>query len=189
VRLINVEAAVTTEWDEVSFFATSSADIPVPWWVKIADQVKGYFELSPLSVGSQLWDATLRGEKDTRWDTIPNFGGFSRFKAVARQGLLDQPIFMYGLRNETAFSDDNTDLKYLDINLLAACLKFKLYKYHSQPLVTGLLDADNFKSMLGPAESEWMLISQSQAGDLNKTIDSPTPNAYFIDRRFTYGEG
>ena len=189
IRLINVETGVTIEWDEVSFFATSSADIPVPWWVKIKDQIKGYFELSPLSVGNQLWDATLQGEKDTRWDTIPNFGGYSRFKAVARQGLLSQPVYVYGLRNETAFSDDNTDLKYLDINLLTACLKFKLYKYHSQPLVTGLLDADNFKSMLGTAESDWMLISQSQSGDLNKIIDSPTPNAYFIDHRFTYGEG
>lgn len=189
VKLINVEAGVTTEWDEVVFFATSASDIPLPWWVKIPDQVEGIFELDPLSVGQQMWDSSLRGEEDKRWDVIPQYGGHSRFKAQARVGLLNWPIYIYGRRNETAFEDDTTDLKYLDINLFLACLKYRLYKYHSQPLVTGLLDADNFKSMLGPAEAEWMQLSQAQAGDLNRTIDSPTPNAYYLDRRFTYGEG
>lgn len=188
VRLINVEASVTTEWDEVSFFSTVAADIPAPWWVKIRDQVKGVFRLDPINISSQIWDASLRGEEDARFDVVPNFGGFSRFTVKAREGLLDTPLYIYGSRNDTAYSDDNTDLKYLDINLLASCLKYKLYKYHSQPLVTGLLDADNFKSMLGPIESEWMQLSQSQAVELDRTIDSPTPNAYFLNPRFTYGE-
>ena len=188
LRLTNVEANVTTEWDEVVFFSLNAVDIPLPWWVKNDTQVKGIFELEALSVGAQLWDATLRGEDDTRFDVIPNFGGYTRYKAQARTGVLTQPLFIFGSRNELAYSDDNTDLKYLDINLLCSCLKYKLYMLHSQPLVTGLLDSANFKSMLGPIDEEWMQLSQSMAVELNRTIDSPTPNAYFRNERFSYGE-
>lgn len=189
VRLINDEAGVTTEWDEVAFHSINAADIPLPWWVKNDTQVKGVFNLIPLSIGNNLWDATLRGEDDERFDVIPNFGGYTRFKAQARQGLITHPVFMFGSRNETAFASDVLDLKYLDINLFVSCLKFKLYKFHSQPLVTGLLDSENFKSMLGPAEAEWMQLSQSMSVELNKTIDSPTPWVGYLDSRFTYGEG
>lgn len=188
LRLTNVESGVTTEWDEVVFFSTQAADIPIPWWVKTDDQVKGIFQLDPLTITENLWDSTLRGEDDARFDVIPNFGGYTRFKAQARMGLLTWPVFMLGSRNETAYSDDNTDLKYLDINFLSACLKYKLYKFHSQPLVTGLLDADNFKSMLGSAESDWMQFAQSNSVELNRIIDSPTPTGYFLNERFTYGE-
>ena len=188
IRLRN-QSTGTIDWDEISFHSVNGADIPLPWWVKNDTQVKGIFNLAPLSIGKQLWDATLRGEDDTRFDVIPNFGGYTRFKAQARQGLTTHPIFMFGSRNETPFESDVLDLKYLDINLFVACLKYRLYKFHSQPLVTGLLDAENFKSMLGPAEGEWMRISQSMSVELNKTLDSPTPWVEYIDHRFTYGEG
>lgn len=188
IRLTNVESGVTTEWDEVIFYAVSSSDIPLPWWVRNADQVKGIFELQAESIGQQLWDTTLRGEDDARFDVIPNFGGGSRFKAQAREGYLDWPLFIYGSRNETTYADDNVDTKYIDINLLCACLKWKLYKFHSQPLVTGLLDAENFKGMLGDVTNEWMLLSQSQSVELNKTVDSPTPWVRYSNPRFSYGE-
>lgn len=188
LRLTNVEAGVTTEWDEVTFFSVNAVDLPMPWWVKNADQVKGVFQLEPLTITENLWDSTLRGEDDARFDTIPEYGGFGRFKAQARQGAINWPVFIFGARNETAYADDNADLKYLDPNLLCACLKYKLYQYHSQPLVTGLLDSENFKKALGPIEAEWMKLSQSNSVELNKTITSNTPWRGFLDSRFTYGE-
>lgn len=188
VRLSNVEAGVTTEWDEVIFQDTAASDVPMPWWVKDESQVKGIFRLQPNSIGLNLWDSTLKGEDDEGFDTIPNFGGYTRFKAQSRQGTLTDPLFILGSRNETAYSDDNTDLKYLDINLLCAALKFKLYKYHSQPIVTGLLDAANFKSMLGEVSNEYTQLAQSKSVELNKVIDSPTPWIRVLDRRFSYGE-
>jgi len=188
IRLVCVEASVTTEWDEVIFYDTAASDISLPWWVKSRGQVKGIFELRADTLSDSIWDATLRGEDDSRFDVIKHYGGGSAFRAQARMGQIHWPLFILGTRNEVAYANDNTDYKYLDINLFSACLKYKLYKYHSQPLVTGLLDAENFKSMLGPAEQEYMLISQSLAEELNETIDSPTPSSYYLDHRFTFGE-
>lgn len=189
IRLSNVEASVTTEWDEVIFQDTSANDVPLPWWVKNDTQVKGIFQLQPNSIGDHLWDATLKGEDDEGFDVIPSFGGFSRFKAQSRQGNLTGPLFMFGSRNETAYSNDTTDLKYLDINLLCSALKLKLYKFNSQPMVTGLLDSANFKTMLGEMEHEYSQIAQAMSVDLNKTIDSPTPWVRTNNARFSYGEG
>jgi hypothetical protein len=186
-RLATVEPGATTEWDEVCSFHTASPDILLPWWVTLPDQVKGYFNLTPLTFGTHLWDSVLRGEADRRFDTIKNFGGGAAFKGQARFGYLAWPVFILGTRPTTAY-DDDLQTKFVDLNLLLACVKYKLYKYHSQPMVTGLLDAENFKGMLGNAEAEWMQMSQSQSTDLNRVIDSPTPWGRFIDHRFTYGE-
>lgn len=186
-RLANVEPGVTTEWDEICSFHTASPDISLPWWVTNPDQVKGTFNFTPLTFSNNLWDSVLRGEVDRRFDTIKNFGGGVAFKAQARFGYLAWPIFILGIRPTTAYADD-IEVKYVDLNLLTAAVKFKLYKYHSQPMVTGLLDADNFRAMLGNAEHDWTTMAQSQSTDLNRVIDSPTPWGRFIDHRFTYGE-
>ncbi len=186
-RLANVEAGVETEWDEICCFHSASSDVSLPWWVTLPDQVKGVFEYFPLTFSNNLWDATLRGEADRRFDTIRGFGGGNAYRAQARFGYLSWPLFILGIRPTTPYADD-AELKYVDSNLLLACVKYKLYRYHSQPMVTGLLDSDNFKGSLGNAEADWMRMSQSQATDLNKVIDSPTPWAGFIDHRFTYGE-
>lgn len=186
-RLTNVEASVTTEWDEVVGFGLNSSDISLPWWVKDRGQVKGIFQYNYSSIAEKLWDVTLTGEVDRRWDVHKHFGGGNKFKAVARRGQLVEPLYILGTRNETAYSAETTDYKYVDLQLFLSCLKYRVYEYLVQPLESGILEARNFKEEFIVAKAEYDRIKQEQAEELNKTIQSPTPMGLFIDDRFTYG--
>lgn len=187
-RLTNVESGVTTEWDEVCGFGYNSPDILLPWWVRHRNQIKGIFEYRPVTVSDKVWDVALVGERDRRWDIINNYGGGTKFKAVARQGRLIWPLYVLGTRNESAFSSETTDYKYIDMGLFLSCVKYMVYSHLSQPLETGILDGRNFKEETLRAKLEYDLLKQEQAEDLNKTIASDTPFAQFRDHRFDYGE-
>lgn len=188
LRLSNVENSVTSDWDEVCFYPLYSRDIALPWWVKHRNQVKGIFRLNPLALSQQLWDAQLQGEFDERWDKYDTSFGRDQLRAVARVGILDSfPLFILGTRNETAYSDDTTDSKYIDPNLLMLCVKYKLYQYLSQALVTGILDSANIKQELPQLQHDYELAQQQFAETLNVTVSSPTPSGRYIDSRFTFG--
>ena len=188
-RLIGVESTATNNWDEVCAYQVSSTDISLPWWVKKLGQVKGIFQHQHLgTLNQQIWDPGLRGEVDTRWDVRRNYGSGNQFRVFARQGYMSSwPLFLYGLRNETAYSDDTLDKKYIDIPKFVACVAYKLYERASQPLVTGILDSKNFKEMLGPIHAEWMLLAQEEAEGLEDIIHSDTPWRKFSNTRFSYG--
>lgn len=188
LRLVSVESGLVTNWDEVCFYPIYAKDIALPWWVKTANQVKGVFQMEPLTLGLQIWDSVLAGERDSRWDKYDIAFGRDQLRAVCRIGTLQTfPVFILGTRNETAYTDDTTDIKRIDPNLLLACLKYKLYEYLSQPLVTGILDAANIKDKLATTYQEYMQLQQTFATSLNVTIGSPTPSGRFIDQRFTFG--
>lgn len=188
LRLTNVENLVTTAWDEVCMYPLYSRDIALPWWVKTANQVKGVFQMNPLTLGLNIWDSVLSGERDSRWDKYDIAFGRDQLRAVCRVGTLQTfPMFILGTRNETAYTDDTTDVKRIDANLLLACIKYKLYEYLSQPLVTGILDAANIKEKLAPAYQDYITLQNTFATSLNTTIGSPTPMGSFLDDRFRFG--
>lgn len=142
--------------------------------------------MTPNSLGENLWDANYSGEQDSRWDIYPNAFGGSRFRAVARGGALSSPVFVYGLRNETAYSSD-TETKYIEPLVFLACLKYWVFENLSQPLNTGILDAKNVKERLADYRHEWMIQSESQNKDLDRVITSPDLWADYPPR-FSYGE-
>lgn len=187
LRLTTVESGKTTDWDEVCFYPLYAQDIALPWWVKTANQVKGIFQLNPLRLSQNIWDSQLAGERDARWDKTQISFGRGQLRALARIGLLDSfPVFMLGARNETSYASD-TEVKLIDPGLFVACVKYRLYEYLSQPLVTGVLDAANIKDKLPAAYQDYMTLQQEFATNLNTTIGSPTPAGYFLDPRFTFG--
>ena len=184
LRLTSVDSGDTTEWDEVIFHSTYSPDIELPWWIKNRNQVKGIFQYQPITITDKIWDMVLKGEYDSRFD-IYDMG--QKKRAVARQGVITWPLYLLGIRNETAYSDDTTDLKYIDPNLFIACLGWKIYKYLCQPFVNGILDVSNSKLQLASYLKDYTDLSYQQSETLNLTIKSPTPMGRFLDSRFRYG--
>jgi len=128
VRVANVENTVTTLWDEVCGYALNSASIRLPWWVKSSAQVKGVFRLSPDTTGTDLWTAELRGERDNGWDVADSWNGGS-LALTSRHGTgLSQPLFIKGVRNETAFANENTEVKHLDAKWTVALVAYRLFE-------------------------------------------------------------
>lgn len=188
-RLVGPELNAANNWDELCAFQYSTTDIAIPWWIKKLGQVKGIFQMFPLGTNSQqIWDPSLRGELDRRWDVRRDYGSGNQFRAYARQGfMISWPLFLYGLRNETAYANDTLDKKYIDIPKFVACIAYKLYERASQPLVTGILDSKNFKEMLGPLQAEWMILAQEEAEGLEEIMQSDTPWQRFRNERMNYG--
>lgn len=184
-RPTTVESGKTTDWGDVVNLNSAAPDVPLPWWMKRRGQVEGIFQWMPRQGITQSYDPALTGEVDTRWDIYRNYNG-NGFRATARIGGTILPLFILGRRNETAYANDTVDKKMIDIPTFLACIAFKLYKLHSQPIVTGLLDAANFKSMLEPAQAEWERLAQENTENLNTVITSDTPFASFKGR-YNYG--
>lgn len=189
IRLINVENSVTTEWDEVVAFGGQSSDIACPWWMRKKDQIKGVFVLEPITADTDAWEPALIGHQDTAWDIIESRIGGSKFRAVNRySGMLPWPLYIYGVRNETAYSDDTTDLKYLNLDLFLECLKWRVYSNLTEPLISGLLDAKSFKAKAAESLIAYRRLQNEQDLELNQVLRSPTPYGQFLNPRFDYGE-
>lgn len=191
-RLITVTNSGTTEWDDVSGYGFQDQDIIMPWWLKNRQQIKGIFSLYPIGLANNTLDPNLHGEYDKRWDIYDNYGGGSKFRAQARVGTMPAyPLFCLGLRNETAYnsdvSTDTADLKYIDIPYFLACVKYKLFDFLSNSVVTSNIDRKDIVAKAAQSLKEWQDLAYQQEERLEKTIKSDTPWGMMLDSRFTYG--
>lgn len=186
IRLANVENTVTTLWDEVVLFAQESTSIALPWWVKSKDQVKGVFRYLPHSIATDLNQPEFHGEQDKQWDIQDNPFSRGQLRLQARYGSIAQPLFIFGLRNETAFANDNSDGKLVDQNYLLACLGYRVFHMLSQQPNSGLVDMKWMQGQLIYYNDLWKKEQYRQMERLEQVITSPSPLVNIQDRRFQY---
>lgn len=142
IRLSNQENAVTSYWDEVILYAIGDADIALPSWVRNPDQVLGIMEMAPQGVNTNLQSNLYRGWRSNDWE-IPHarIDTSGQLRAVSRfSHLTTRPLFIYGLRNEEAFSNNNTDYKHVPQNFLIAAAAFKVFQRLSANPISGTID-------------------------------------------------
>lgn len=145
IRLGASENSVATTWDDVCFYSPSQPDIRLPWWVKTRDQVREYYTLDPSSQsGNDEWDPALIGRRAPNWTTRQSRFGSGQLRAVneLRQGI-SGPMYIYGLRNETAWSSD-TETKHVDQRLIVASLAVKCYERVINTAVLAGADATHY---------------------------------------------
>ena len=184
-RLANVENTVTTEWDEVVMYPLEAQDIRLPWWVKDKGQILGVFRASLTSIATDLYDWIPRGERDRAWDIRDNAPGGRGLKLVARYGNMSSgPLFIYGIRNETAYSNDNSDEKAVDSNLLMAHLAYKVFQHLAQRPISGFFNMEWVQAQ----EAKWLKIKTNLQYNymerISQVITSPSPDIGIMDSRF-----
>jgi hypothetical protein len=187
VRLANQENSKTSLWDDVVCFREGTKDIALPWWVKNEDQVKGVFRLRPETVGTNLWDSALTGIIDgNRWTFQDNAQGRGQLRLVAQQGTINEPLYIYGTRNEPAFTDENTDTRRIDGNWMQACLAYRVFAALMSSPNSGLLDMGWIKEQAIRWESEWVKENKKQIVRLEKSQQAVSPDGHFY-RDTSYG--
>lgn len=184
-RLANVENTVTTEWDEVVMYPLEARDIRLPWWVKDKGQILGVFKASLTSIATDLYDWIPRGERDKAWDKRDNAPGGRGLKLVARYGNMSSgPLFIYGIRNETAYSNDNSDEKAIDSNLLIAHLAYKVFSHLAQRPISGFFNME----WLQKQKDDWLKtktnLQYNYMERISQVITSPSPDIGIMDSRF-----
>ena len=114
-------------WDELCLYPVNSYDIALPWWVKNKNQIKAVFKLSPVDIDTDVWDSSLRGNFYNDYEIRDNAFGRGQLRLVIERGTIPGILFFFGVRNETAYSNDNSETKRLDENLITAALAAKVF--------------------------------------------------------------
>lgn len=175
IQLESVINTTTINFDDVILYQASATDIALPWWVKDKDQVVGIFELNPIDIASNVWSDNLRGEQTHRWDIQETAFGRGQLRLSARQGCISNPLYIFGLRNETAYANDNTEKKLINDDLLLACLAYKVFSTISPPIEGPSMDTSWFKEQTSKWEKKYKQLQAEFDNRIQSVIQSDTP--------------
>ena len=176
IRLSTVENAKTTLWDEVALYPLGATDIRLPWWVKEKNQKLGIFKMIPASIGDGCWEANLRGEIDKSWDVQDRYAGGGQLRIQQRYGLgtgMSTPLFIYGIRNEEAYANDNTDKKFVDSNLLVAWVCWKLFEWMARRPASGQQNIGWVLAVRDEYKQKALQLQYQQMEDIHRVMESP----------------
>lgn len=185
VRLTTVENGKTTHWDDVILYNQTARDIALPWWVRGPQSVLAVFRLDPRSVSpasQNVWDASYVGVPAGEWDFQPAKFGRGQTRLTTRMDILgNRPLFIYGKRNELAFTDDTTDVKHIDENHVIAGTCFQLFSMLDKQPNSGQLDSTWIKQAKLEWQGRWEEEERYQAQQIqNLLVAPPSEAAYFV---------
>lgn len=188
IRLIGQENSVTVYWDEVVFYSVDNGDIALPWWVKNKAQVKAVFEVELYQLGDSVYDATLRGPFTNKFDIVDNAFGRGQLRLTNFRGSgFNKPLAIFGIRNEVAYANDNTDIKRVDENLLFYCLAYKVFTYLKQMPTAGALNSTWIAQQVKDYSKLWTEYQTQQSERIEDIIQSKQAAGYFESRNTMRG--
>lgn len=168
IRLGHDTNGTASAWDDIILFSHSATSISLPWWVQSKDQVKAIFRLNSRDLASGVIDTELQGELDPKWDVIDDSFGTGKLKLQGRSGNISGPLYIFGVRYETAYSNDNTDYKMIDPNFMLACVAYKVYEYLNQENREGYLD----KKFVAEKYDQWKKKYSDMMYQFNQRIEN-----------------
>lgn len=180
IRLNNPLNSTTTEWDDVVFYCVDQEVISLPWWVEDKDMVKGVFQLDGSMLASSIESDELLGEPDDgRWDIINTAFGRGKLALKSRRGAMSQPIFIFGIRPEVAYTDDNTDSKLINPDYMTACVLYHLFSTIKNEPREGYLDSKFLQNMAVEWEKRWDQEAYKMQQRIQQVIDTPAKQQYY----------
>lgn len=189
VRLSNTENSVTSLWDDVCLYALDSQDLPLPWWVNNKSQIHGVFRSRWTDIGSNQWDPIPFGDLDRdRWDFRDSAFGRGQLRIVSRQGPPSEPIYIFGLRNETAWENENTETKHIDLDWVTARMMVVLLRQMKGPLSIGLQHSDWIDGQQKYWEEEWRKERRKQEERIQDVLQAQAPEVYVYPNGYLNSE-
>jgi len=186
LRLSTVDNLGITAWDDVMLYGQAAHSIVLPWWVKNKSQVKGIFKLHMRdSYGDSIYSPELVGEIDSKWDIQDNAFGRGQLQLRARQGNLQDPLFIFGTRNETAFAS-NTEEKLVDMNFMIACLAYRIFSNLVQTPENSYLETSWLTERAEYWTRQWKQLGYQQMERLEQIFRSDSPQGSYLDSRFNF---
>lgn len=175
IRLGNSENSVTSKWDEVCFMGLDQHDLPLPWWVKNQDQVEGVMQPTFEHIADNVWAPLPKFQHDpNRWDFRDDAFGRGQLRVMAKYGKPEYPVYIFGLRNEEAWANENTEKKSVSQNWLISRVLYLLFRKVNQPMRAGNLNMEWVEKQVTYWEKEWNRERRKQEERLRKSIQSET---------------
>lgn len=176
--------SLVSYWDELCLYPSGSYDIALPWWVKNKNQIKAIFRLSPSDIDTDVWDSTLRGEFYNSFEIRDNAFGRGQLRLVIERGTLPGILFMFGVRNETSYSDDNTDNKRIDENFLVAALATKVFRRLKTFPNSNAMQTTWIEKQYEEWETRYKQLSRQQSTRVEEITQSYRATGQYLDPRF-----
>lgn len=176
-------------FDDVCFFSTDAYDIALPWWVKNKAQVKGIFKPQFSAIGDNLWDPEPRLDAELdRWNFKDDAFGRGQLRIVSRYGVIDRPVYIFGTRPETAWSNENTETKHIDRDWVHARMCYLLYQQMMAPRSVGQANMDWVKERVAFWEKEWNRQRRMQDERLEEAMQAAVVDVYINTNPDIYPE-
>ena len=179
VRLGATASGVAVDFDEVAVYSTEANSLPLPWWVSNKAQVKGIFRTTWTGLTSDVWDPMPSMTLDReRWDFRDSSFGRGQLRIVANQGSITGPMMIFGTRPETAWANENTEVKHVDMDWLVARVMSVLFRQLQGPLSIGLQHADWIAERSRFWDDEWKRERRTQEERMQDILQGHAPEIY-----------
>jgi len=179
VRLGATANGVAVDFDEVAVYSTGANSLPLPWWVSNKAQVKGIFRTTWTGLTSDVWDPmpsmTLDNE---RWDFRDSAFGRGQLRIVASQGVIPTPMYLFGLRPETAWANENTEVKHVDQDWVIARTMQILFRQMQGPLSIGLQHSEWVQERQKYWDEEYRRERKKQEERIQDVLQAEVPDVY-----------
>lgn len=182
IRLRNAEDATTSSWDEVAFYQVDARDFALPWWVKDKAQVKAVCKVrwQDLAGNANQWEPDPVLDIDNnRWDIRDTAFGRGQLRAVARQGGVAAPVYIFGTRNETAYANSAAETKKVDANFVVAALAYRIFLQMSAMPISMGVPSEWHKAQANRWAAEYERQRRKQSQRFEETLGSAEPMAEF----------
>jgi len=179
VQLGATANGVSVDYDELCVYSPDARSLPLPWWVTNKGQVRGIFRTSWVGVTTDVWDPMPSMTLDReRWDFRDSSFGRGQLRIVASQGSITGPMMIFGTRPETAWANENTEVKHVDMDWLVARVMSVLFRQLQGPLSIGLQHADWIAERSRFWDDEWKRERRTQEERMQDILQGHAPEIY-----------
>lgn len=163
--------------------------LPLPRWIKNADQVKGVFRSQLWSRGGNTFDPEMHGTLDPHAYFVDNAFSFGQLRIQRRVGTFTRPYYIFASRNESSYVYDN-DRKRIDPNhLFTAVADNLMTNFVMQPSTE--MDRQQFVAMAAKLSRDHEMYRRAQEVRLSNTYVGREPEVFVADvarESLYYGE-
>lgn len=187
VRLVGSANGDEANWDDLVFYNMEASSIVLPWWVKSHTQLRGVWRLSVGETIDNVRPDVLRGREFKDYIIQDSAFGSGQLHLTMKNGLhIPESLYIFGLRNETAFADDTLTPKLVDENYLMALLATKIFEHLSQLPRTGVLDTAWITARAKFWKNKADIESRVQMSRLEDIDQGQATMQSYIDNELTY---
>ena len=178
--------SLVSYWDELCLYPADAYDIALPWWVKNKSQIKGIFKLTPNDISANVYDSAIRGEFFQDYEIRDNAFGRGQLRLVAKHGSLPGILFMFGVRNEVAFTNDTVDTKRVDENFIIAALATKVFRRLKTFPNSNAMQTTWIERQYDEWEKRYKQLQRQQSERLEEIERGYRSSGQYIDERFAF---
>ena len=178
--------SLVSYWDEFCLYPVDAYDIALPWWVKNKSQIKGIFKLTPNDISANVYDSAIRGEFFQDYEIRDNAFGRGQLRLVVKHGSLPGILFMFGVRNEVAFTNDTADVKRVDENFIIAALAVKVFRRLKTFPNSNAMQTTWIQQQYDEWEKRYKQLQRQQSERLEEIERGYRFSGQYIDERFAF---